>query len=117
MINTIETRLKLDLTEESDIDSSVVLWSEFYRKVWKLWNNNHLSESDIYHQIMSLNLLTSEQVGSLINKVKTEHSKIKELSKVQLKNHQSKLDNINKFISKESKLITRYKKDIITYYF
>lgn len=115
MINTIETRLRLDLTQESGIDSCVILWSEFYHKIWKLWNNNHLSESDIYHQIMSLNLLTSEQVGSLINKVKTEHSKIKELSKVQLKNHQSKLDNINKFISKESKLITRYKKDIITF--
>ena len=81
MITTIETRLKLDITQESDIDSCVVLWSEFYRKVWKLWNNNHLSESDIYHQIMSFNILTSEQVGSLINKVKTEHSKIKELSK------------------------------------
>ena len=55
----------------------------------------------------------SEQVGSLINKVKTEHSKIKELSKVQLKNHHSKLDNINKFIAKESKLISKYQKDII----
>ena len=108
MITTIETRLRLDLAQESEIDSCVVLWSEFYRKVWKLWNNQHLSESDIYHQIMSLNILTSYQVKSLINKVKTEHSKIKELSKVQLKNHQSKLDNINKFITKESKLISKY---------
>ncbi len=113
MINTIETRLKLDITQESDIDSCVILWSEYYRKVWKLWNNQHLSETDIYHLIMSFNVLTSEQVGSLINKVKTEHSKIRELTKTQLKQHKSKLENINKFIAKESKLITKYNKDII----
>ena len=107
MINTIETRLKLDITQESIIDSCVNLWSEYYRKVWKLWNNQHLSETDIYHQIMSFNLLTSNQVNSLINKVKTEHSKIKELTKTQLKQHKSKLENINKFIAKESKSITK----------
>ena len=87
MITTIETRLMLDKTQESEIDSCVVLWSTYYRKTWKLWNNQKLSETDIYHKLMGLNLLTSEQVGSLINKVKTEHSKIKELTKSQLKKH------------------------------
>ncbi len=113
MINTIETRLFLDKPQESEIDSCVRLWSEYYRKTWVLWNNKKLSESEIYHQIMSLNLLTSEQVGSLVNKVKTEHSKIRELSKTQLKQIQSKLDNINKFISKESKTLIKYQKDLL----
>jgi IS605 OrfB family transposase len=114
MINTIETRLKLDLTRESEIDSCVILWSTFYRKIWKLFNNQHLAESDIYHQIMSLGLLTSYQVKSIFNKVKSEHSKIKELTKSQLKQHQSKLDNINKFIVKEQKIIAKHKKEILT---
>ena len=112
MITTIETRLVLDKTQESEIDSCVFLWSEHYRKIWKLWNNQKLSETDIYHKLMGLNLLTSEQVGSLINKVKTEHNKIKELTKSQLKKHKAKLDNINKFIIKESKLINKHKVEI-----
>ena len=113
MITTIETRLMLDKTQESEIDSCVVLWSTYYRKVWKLWNNKKLSETEIYHQLIELNLLTSYQVKSLINKVKTEHSKIKELTKSQLKQKKSKLDNINKFIAKESKLINKYEKELI----
>ena len=114
MINTIETRLKLDLKQESEIDYCLLLWSTFYRKVWKLWNNLKLSETEIYHQLINLNLLTSEQIGSLINKVKTEHSKIKELTKSQLKLKKSKLDNINKFIKKEDKLIKKYQKELST---
>jgi hypothetical protein len=78
-----------------------------------MFNNKHLSESDIYHQLINSNLFTSKQVSSLINKVKTEHSKFKELTKTQLKQHQVKLDNITKFISKESKLIQKKSKDII----
>lgn len=113
MINTIETRLLLNKPQESEIDSCVVLWSKIYRKVWKLFNNQKLSETDIYHQIMSLNLLTSYQVRSIINKVKTEHSKIKELTKSQLKQKKSKLEHINKFIIKESKLISKYEKEIL----
>ncbi len=73
MINTIETRLLLNKTQESEIDSCVVLWSKIYRQVWKLYNNQKLSEIDIYHKIMGLNLLTSYQVKSIINKVKSEH--------------------------------------------
>lgn len=113
MLNTIETRLFLDKVQESEIDSCIVLWSTYYRKVWKLWNNQHLSESQIYHKIKPLNILTSEQIGSLINKVKTEHNKIKELSKSQLKLKISKLDYINKFLIKESKYIDKYQKEII----
>ncbi len=107
MIHTIETRLKLNTTQELIIDSCVVLWSTYYRKTWKLWNNQQLKENEIYQQLMGLNLFTSRQVGSLINKVKTEHAKIKELSKSQLKQQKSKLINIEKFISTEQKNISK----------
>ena len=92
MIHTIETRLKINTTQEFLVDSCVILWSTYYRNTWKLWNNQQLSESAIYHQLMGLNLFTSAQVNSLINKVKTEHAKIKELSKSQLKQKRSKLN-------------------------
>ena len=101
MIHTVETRLKLNETQELMIDSCVVLWSSYYRKTWKLWNNQQLSESAIYHELMNLNLFTSRQVGSLINKVKTEHSKIKELSKSQLKQQKAKFLNIMKFTGRD----------------
>jgi hypothetical protein len=35
-------------------------------------NNKHLSESDIYHQLINSNLFTSNQVLSLINKNKVK---------------------------------------------
>ena len=108
MIHTIETRLKLNETQELIIDSCVVLWSTYYRKTWKLWNNQQLKENEIYHQLMGLNLFTSAQVNSLINKVKTEHAKIKELSKTQLKQKKAKLNNIAKFIQKEQANIQRF---------
>ncbi len=95
MIHTIETRLKLNATQELLVDSCVVLWSRYYRKIWKLWNNQQLKENEIYHQLMGLNLFTSRQSGSLMNKVKTEHAKIKELSKSQLKQQKSKLNCFN----------------------
>ena len=85
MIHTIETRLKLNTTQEALVNSCVILWSTDYHKTWKLWNNQQLKETEIYHELMTLNLFTSRQIGSLINKVKTEHAKIKELSKSQLK--------------------------------
>ena len=107
MIHTIETRLKLDATQELLVDSCVVLWSTYYRKTWKLWNNQQLKETEIYHQLMGLNLFTSRQIGSLINKVKTEHAKIKELSKSQLKQQKAKFLNIEKFISAEQKNISK----------
>ena len=113
MITTIETRLKLDKQQELTIDSCVNLWSEYYRKTWVMLNNKHLEENVIWHKLMDSNLFTSNQVDSLLNKVKTEHSKIKELTKTQLKNHISKLDNINKFINKSSKSIVSLNKDII----
>ncbi len=107
MIHTIETRLKLNETQELIIDSCVILWSTYYRKTWKLWNNQQLKENDIYHQLMDLNLFTSRQVGSLMNKVKTEHAKIRELSKSQLKQQKTKLINIEKFIATEQKNISK----------
>ena len=107
MIHTIETRLKLNETQELLVDSCVVLWSRYYRKTWKLWNNQQLKETEIYHKLMNLNLFTSRQVGSLINKVKTEHAKIKELSKTQLKQQKAKLLNITKFIAAEEKNISK----------
>ena len=107
MIHTIETRLKLNETQELLVDSCVVLWSTYYRKTWKLWNNQQLKENEIYHQLMDLNLFTSRQVGSLINKVKTEHAKIKELSKSQLKQQKAKFLNIEKFIATEQKNILK----------
>ena len=105
MIHTIETRLKLNETQELFVDSCVILWSGYYRKTWKLWNNQQLKENEIYHQLMGFNLFTSAQVNSLINKVKTEHAKIKELSKTQLKQQKAKLLNIEKFIVAEEKNI------------
>ncbi len=107
MIHTIETRLKLNTTQELLVNSCVVLWSSYYRKTWKLWNNQQLKENEIYHQLMGLNLFTSRQIGSLINKVKTEHAKIKELSKTQLKQQKAKLLNIEKFITTEQKNILK----------
>ena len=107
MIHTIETRLKLNTTQELLVNSCVVLWSSYYRKTWKLWNNQQLKENEIYQQLMGLNLFTSRQIGSLINKVKTEHAKIKELSKSQLKQQKAKLINIEKFIATEQKNILK----------
>jgi IS605 OrfB family transposase len=112
MINTIETRLRLNMAEEFAINSCVELWSWGYRKTWRLWNNYKLNENEIYSKLINLNLFTSYQIKSLISKVKAEHSKIKELTKSQCKQHQSKLNNINKFISKESKIIEQYNKDL-----
>ena len=112
MIHTIETRLKLNETQELIIDSCVILWSTYYRKTWKLWNNQQLKENEIYHQLMGLNLFTSAQVNSLINKVKTEHAKIKELSKSQLKQQKAKLLNITKFIAAEEKNIFKAQAEI-----
>lgn len=81
MIKTIETRLKLGITQESIIDSCVVLWSEYYRKTWVMFNNKHLEEKVIWHNLTASKLFTSNQVNSLINKVKADHSNIKELTK------------------------------------
>ena len=107
MIHTIEIRLNLNTTQELLVDSCVVLWSTYYRKTWKLWNNLQLKETEIYHELMNLNLFTSRQIGSLINKVKTEHAKIKELSKSQLKQQKTKFLNIEKFIATEQKNILK----------
>ncbi len=113
MITTIEARLKLDITQESTIDSCVTLWSTYYRKTWVMFNNKQMLEKDIWHNLMDTGLFTSNQVDSMLSKVKTEHSKFKELTKTQLKKHQAKLDNVNKFVDKEFKLIIKNEKLVI----
>jgi hypothetical protein len=52
MISTIETRLKLDDKQELTVNSCLVLWSIYYRKTWVMFNNKHLSESDIYSPVI-----------------------------------------------------------------
>ena len=44
MIHTIETRLKLNATQELLVDSCVVLWSTYYRKTWNRnsWYKNFM---------------------------------------------------------------------------
>ena len=48
MIHTIETRLKLNTTQELFIDSCVVLWSSYYRKTWNRssWYKNFITMND-----------------------------------------------------------------------
>ena len=45
MIHTIETRLKLNETQELLVDSCVVLWSRYYRKTWNRnsWYKNFIN--------------------------------------------------------------------------
>ncbi len=57
MITTIETRLKLDITQESIVDSCVVLWSQYYRKTWVMLNNKHLEEKVIWHNLIDSKLI------------------------------------------------------------
>ena len=115
MINTIESRLNLDNQSEltSLIDSSIITWSQYFHKTWALLNRLQKSEQDIYHILSKTNDLTSYQIKSLINKVQTEHAKIKELTKTQLKQKQNKLSYIEEFIKKEQKLIVQNKDKII----
>ena len=44
MIHTIETRLKLNETQELLVDSCVVLWSTYYSKTWNRnsWYKNFM---------------------------------------------------------------------------
>ena len=45
MIHTIETRLKLNTTQEFLVDSCVILWSTYYRKTWNRnsWYKNYMN--------------------------------------------------------------------------
>lgn len=115
MINTIESRLNLDNQSEltSLIDSSIITWSHYFNKTWALLNRLQKSEQDIYHILSKTNDLTAQQIKSLINKAQTEHAKIKELTKTQLKQKQNKLSHIEEFIKKEQKLIVQNKDKII----
>ena len=52
MIHTIETRLKLNETQELIIDSCVVLWSRYYRKTWNRnsWYKNYMNYIKIMNE-------------------------------------------------------------------
>lgn len=107
MITTIETRLKINLMEEHLLNSSIKLLSSSFRKAWKLFNNLKYSKSQIYHELMKTNYFASKQVDSIIIKVTTEHSKLKELTKTQIVQLDSKIKNITKFVEKSQKQIEK----------
>ena len=98
MITTIETRLKINLMEEQLLNSSINLLSSSFRKAWRLFNNLKYSKVQIYHELMKTNHFTSKQVDSIIIKVTTEHSKLKELTKTQIVQLDCKIKNISKFV-------------------
>jgi hypothetical protein len=52
MIHTIETRLKLNTTQEFLVDSCVVLWSRYYRKTWNRssWYKNYMNYIKIMNE-------------------------------------------------------------------
>ena len=52
MIHTIETRLKLNTTQELITDSCVVLWSTYYRKTWNRnsWYKNYMNYIKIMNE-------------------------------------------------------------------
>ena len=100
MITTIETRLRLEPQQEHLLHACVEMWSSFYRTTWRLFNNHHCSEKEIYDRLMADGALNSHQVKSLINKVKGEHAKLKALTKTQLIQQQNKASLVEKFIAK-----------------
>ena len=52
MIHAIETRLKLNTTQELITDSCVVLWSTYYRKTWNRnsWYKNYMNYIKIMNE-------------------------------------------------------------------
>lgn len=64
---------------------------------------------------MNLQNFTSHQVKSLINKTTGEYSKIRELTKTQLKQKQSKVLAVKGFIESEQKKIKNKEKDILKF--
>ena len=84
----------------------IVDWTKYYHQSWSLFNRQKKSEKEIYNYLIKQQL-TSNQVLSIINKVKTEHSKIKALTISQAKNQVDKINQLNSFIQKsEQGLIT-----------
>ena len=81
-------------------------WIKYYHQSWALFNRQKKSEKEIYNYLIKQQL-TSNQVLSIVNKVKTEHSKIKALTISQAKNQVDKINQLNNFIKKsEQELIT-----------
>ena len=106
MFTTIETRLKLDINQENHINNMMIDWIKYYHQAWSLYNRQQQSETEIYNHLIKQQL-TSNQVLSIVNKVKTEHSKIKALTISQAKNQVDQINQLNNFIQKsEQELIT-----------
>lgn len=93
--------------EEQLLNSSINLLSSSFRKAWRLFNNLKYSKSQIYHELMKTNYFTSKQVDSIIIEVTTEHNKLKELTKTQIVQLNSKIKNISKFVEKSQKQIEK----------
>ena len=64
MIHTIETRLKLNTTQELIIDSCVVLWSTYYRKTWnrKSWYKNFITMNERVNPKVGKTLLLQKEL-------------------------------------------------------
>lgn len=106
---TIETRLRLNDHQESLLDSCVQTWAQAYRQTWSYFNRQQLSEKEIYQKLSQMTNFTSHQIGSLINKVKAEHKKIKAMTQTQLNQIHAKIDQIQKFILKKNDEVTKSK--------
>ena len=113
MITTIETKLTLTVEDKKLINDSIIQWNKSFHMAWNLFNQKQLVETEVYQKLKELNCLTSLQIKSIINKVKTEHIKIKELTKTQLKQIEQKVESIDKFINKEQKNIVKLEKEIV----
>ena len=112
MITTIETKLLLSLEDKRLINDSIIQWNQAFHIAWNLFNQKQLVEAEVYQKLKELNCLTSHQINSIINKVKTEHSKLKELTKTQLKQVEQKVESITQFINKEQKNIVKLEKEV-----
>ena len=113
MITTIETKLLLNIEDKKLMSNSIIQWNKSFHIAWNLFNQKQLVETEVYQKLKELNCFTSHQINSIINKVKTEHSKIKELTKTQLKQVEQKVESIDKFINKEQKTILKLEKEIL----
>jgi IS605 OrfB family transposase len=73
-----------------------------------MFNNKKLSEGAIYSVLSKTHDLTSYEINSLIHKAKSEHVKIKELTKTQKKQLENKINGIEKFIISEKVKIKKH---------
>lgn len=112
MIITVESKIPLKEDQIAEIDNCLVVFSYHYRKAWYLFNNKQIPINEVRHILSKTNELTSDQCDSITNKITTEHKKIKELTKVQIKDLEAKIKSIEKFKLSESKKIADNKSKI-----